>query len=499
MNFCKPSLFLLLLLSVFSLSQSSDDDGFISAVISEKGLNFVKDLLIEQELQELVPLKLPVIEKSIKIPLIGIVHMSIANLTLSYLNVTDSTVHPGDSGVVIVVSGATANLSMDWRYSYSTWVFVPIEISDKGSAFVQVEGLEVGLTIAMKNRKGTLELAVTECGCYVKDLSITLEGGESWFYQGFVNAFEDQIRSAVETAITKKITEGVSKLQLLLQSLPKKIDVDDGVALNVTFVNDPIFGDSSIEFDINGLFIPSYEVVLPRHSYKEALSSISCLGASKMLGISLDEAVFNSASLVFFQAGSMHWLVDKVPEQSLLNTARWRFIIPQLYRKYPNDDMVLNFTVTAPPVIRIEAQEIGATIIADMTVNVLDAGNSIPVACITVNVAASGVVEVSGNNLAGKAELNDFSLNLKWSDIGNFHMYLIQGVIRVFLNTVFMPLVNSHLRKGFPLPIIHGFTLQDASILISSSKITVCSDVVFSNSASEVMRFPLQTFSSLQG
>lgn len=490
-------LFLLLFLSIsFSQSQSSDD-GFISAIISEKGLNFVKDLLIEQELKALVPLKLPVIEKAIKIPIIGTVHVSADNITLSHINVSDSTVHPGDSGVVIAVSGATAALSLNWRYSYSKWVLIPIKISDEGTASVQVEGMEVGLTITIKNRNGTLDLILTECGCYMKDLSITLEGGESWLYQGFVNAFKSEIRSAVETAITKKIIEGVSKLDLLLQSLPTKIDVDDDVALNVTFVNDPIFGDSSLEFDINGLLVPSDKVSLHKHSYKKAHSSISCFGLSKMLGISLDEAVFNSASLAYFQAGSMHFLVDKVPEQSLLNTAKWRFIIPRLYKKYPNEDMELNFTLISPPAIRIDPQGIGATIIADMIVNVLDSGGSIPVACITVDVAASGVVEISGNNLAGKAYVDGFGLNLKWSDVGNFHMSLIQGVVRVFLKTVLMPLVNSHLRRGFPLPIIHGFTIKDADILISSSKVAVCSDVLYSNSGGGVVHLPMQNYSSM--
>ena len=45
--------------------------------------------------------------------------------------------------------------------------------------------MEVGLTMGLKNQNGTLELTVLECGCYMKDLSITLEGGASWFYQGY--------------------------------------------------------------------------------------------------------------------------------------------------------------------------------------------------------------------------------------------------------------------------------------------------------------------------
>lgn len=49
----------------------------------------------------------------------------------------------------------------------------------------KVEGMEVGLTVAMKNRNGNLELTIVECGCYMQDLSIILHGGASWFYQGY--------------------------------------------------------------------------------------------------------------------------------------------------------------------------------------------------------------------------------------------------------------------------------------------------------------------------
>lgn len=116
----------------------------------------------------------------------------------------------------------------------------------------------------------------------------------------FVDALGDQIRSAVENTITNKISEGTSKLDSLLQSLPKKINVDNVAALNVTFVKDPVFGNSSIEFDINGLFVSSSGYTDPRCLHKYPLLS-SCGSASKMLWISLDEAVFNSASVVYFQ------------------------------------------------------------------------------------------------------------------------------------------------------------------------------------------------------
>ncbi|KAI0511923.1 hypothetical protein KFK09_012557 [Dendrobium nobile] len=482
------TLLVLLLLSLFSKLGTSGvqsaNDGFISAVVSEKGLVFAKDFLVEQVIRSLTPFHLPDIQKSLKIPLVGGVHVSASNVTLHHINVSSSSIHPGDTGIVIVASGASVSLSLEWSYSYSTWILFPIEVSDEGSASVQVEGLEVGLTIRLENKNGTLALNVTDCGCYMEDIQITLDGGASWFYQGFANAFENNIRSAVENAITKKIFEGTGKLDSFLQSLPKQIDMDNIAALNVTFVDDPVVGNSSIEFDVNGLFVQSTRDLTASylHKHSHSIYSVQCGNTLKMLGISLDEAVFDSASLVLFEEGLFHWMVDKVPDQSFLNTANWKFIIPQLYRRYPNDEMQLNISLSSAPVVEVTQKGFVATIFSDITIEVLDSNKTIPVACISVDFTVSGDVNISGNKLVSRARLNDFSLSLKWSNIGNFRMILIQGVMRVFLNTVVMPYVNIYLGKGFSIPVFHGFTLQNAQLVTTSSKITLCSDLTYINS-----------------
>lgn len=49
----------------------------------------------------------------------------------------------------------------------------------------KVEGMEVGLTLGLENQEGTLKLSLFDCGCYVKNISIKLDGGASWLYQGY--------------------------------------------------------------------------------------------------------------------------------------------------------------------------------------------------------------------------------------------------------------------------------------------------------------------------
>lgn len=119
-----------------------------------------------------------------------------------------------------------------------------------------------------------------------------------------VDAFEKQIGSAVENAIAKKLEEGVSKLETLLQGLPKEVAVDDSAALNVTFVSDPLLTNYSIGFGINGLFTKMKKDVVSSYYHKNLQPSVACTNPSKMLGISLDEAVFNSASTLYFNVSS---------------------------------------------------------------------------------------------------------------------------------------------------------------------------------------------------
>nr|GMD53174.1 putative BPI/LBP family protein At1g04970 [Ipomoea batatas] len=163
--------------------ESNEEQGFISVDISNKGLNFAKNILVETAESSLVPLELPDIKKSVDIPVVGKVEMTLSNVVINTIDVVSSTIKTGDSGILIAVSGATANLTMNWRYSYKTWLF-PV-ISDQGKASVQVEGMDMGLTLSLQNQQGSLALSLLDCGCFVEDISINLDGGASWLYQGF--------------------------------------------------------------------------------------------------------------------------------------------------------------------------------------------------------------------------------------------------------------------------------------------------------------------------
>ncbi|MED6124550.1 hypothetical protein PIB30_059952 [Stylosanthes scabra] len=465
----------LVLVSTSAYYVQQNEEGFISGVISDKGLDFAKDILIEQGIVSVVQLQLPEIEKSVQVPFIGNAKVVLSEITIKDIQVNSSSVVSGESGIFLLVSGATADLTMNWRLHLVT---VLSRIETLGA--YSVEGMQVGLTVDLRNEEGTLKLILLDYGCYVTDLSIKLEGGASWLYQVLVDAFQGNIASAVEQGISDKISEGIGKLDTLLQSLPKQISVDNFAQLNVSFVGNPILSNTSVAVAINGLFTERNVGLVPQGYRKELQVSSACGGLPKMIKVSIHENVFKSASLVYFNAGKMQMIIDELPNQAILNTAEWRFIVPQLYKQYPNDDMQLNISASSPPVILVDKQDVRASVLVDITIDVLEAGEVIPVACISVDISGSCSVDIIRNKINGRLKLQEFSAYLKWSKIGKLHISLIQSLISTALKTVVVPYLNLELKKGLALPTIDGFAFQNANILYYPPWITVCTDVSYS-------------------
>ena len=126
-------------------------------------------------------------------------------------------------------------------------------------------------------------------------------------YNRLVDAFEEQISSAVEKAICKKLGEGILKVDSFLQTLPREVKVDDNASFDTTFAGEPLLSSSSFGLKINGLFRAGEKLPMPEYHFENSPSpspSPSCKDPSKMFGLTLDEAVFNSALALYYNVSS---------------------------------------------------------------------------------------------------------------------------------------------------------------------------------------------------
>eukprot|EP00252_Welwitschia_mirabilis_P010459 TRINITY_DN2372_c0_g1_i1.p1 TRINITY_DN2372_c0_g1~~TRINITY_DN2372_c0_g1_i1.p1 ORF type:complete len:519 (+),score=72.97 TRINITY_DN2372_c0_g1_i1:170-1726(+) len=490
---------LLLSLSLFrnyvAASNSSNDtdcettEGHIQVTVSQNGIDFVKDVLVSKAKEELRSLQIDDFEKTFKSSIFGTGKFKMTDFRIIGIEAPSTSVALGNSSINVVASHIEVNCSMNWKYSYKKWF---ITVTDKGEADIQIKEMEVGITLQLDEKNGSLCLSTLECGTYLKELTITLSGGASWLYQNFINAFEENIKAAVETAMTTNLVESITKLNSTLQGIPKIVKIQDSVAMNFTVMQAPAIGPKSISIGVEGLFVHlnSSALLMPAYNFKSSSSAllmpaynfkpiVSCSVPSTMLEVILSEDVLRSGAKVYTEAGMLKWIVDKIPEQSLLNTGTWKLIIPELYKKYPNDDMKVEISVPSPPNISITKDGVHAIVVSDLVIDVLDGNATIQVACITMTISTNVIIDVSGNNIIGYAEMSDLSLQLKWSDVGNFHMRLIQIIVRTLVKDAVFPLVNIQLKNGFPLPIIDNFGVKDAVIEYGESQILVSMNVEY--------------------
>ncbi|XP_076904713.1 putative BPI/LBP family protein At1g04970 isoform X2 [Bidens hawaiensis] len=424
-----PILILLILLSLLITPHPTlADQSSISVLITQPGLDFIKNLLVTKAISKITPTPLQEIDRAVNIPVIGKVHIVLSDINIYRFNVGLSQVIPNEGGITIGGSDVRCDLRVKWHYYYGAALF-PISVSDTGTADIQVNGMEMGVALGLDIKDGSMQLSTVECSCHINDVTIDLDGGASWLYQGILDAFKEEIESTVAKTITNILKTEISKLGYVLQNLPKQIPVDGVAALNVTLVNSPFLSDSSLGFEINGLFIENKS---DKRLYGNSLQPpVRCSDPSKMIGIALDEAVFKSALALYYN---------------------------------------------------ISQQKIDSTVYADLIIDVLQGVDTIPVACISLVISGTGSVQITGNNLAAHLEMSDLSMSLKWSKIGTLHMFLIQPVVWTMIETVFLPYVNARIGVGFPLPLIHGFMLRNAEIITSDSRVTVCGDVTYQES-----------------
>jgi hypothetical protein len=364
---------------------------------------------------------------------------------------------------------------------------------------MKVKGMNVRITATLVNDNGSLKIASRENDCTVKNIDIHINGGASWLYQGVVDAFQKMIISTVEKTVSTKIVEKMKKLDSFLQSLPKQRKIDDSAAVNLTFTGNPVLGNSSVEVDINGLFMPKGDDIKVAGSRSSSFFG----GVNKrMVTISVEEGVFNSATLVYFnvssqilirvwwnktickliglvliQAKVMHLVMEETKNGSILSTSDWKLILPELYKHYPDNKMVLNMSVTSPPAVKITENGIDATIQLDIAFDVQDSGENLSVARLSTILSVACSTEIVKNNLIGSLRLNDFNATMKWSKIGEFQTNYVQAATSRILEALFLPYVNTRLKRGFPLPIPGDFTIKNIKIVYVNSGILVCTDI----------------------
>ncbi|KAH8953031.1 hypothetical protein BDL97_08G003200 [Sphagnum fallax] len=458
------------------LTNNSEGAGIL-VTLSEAGITYVKEVLVNEILTEITPLSLPDIHSQVACP-IGRVDTAITHIELSGANFSHSDVDLGKTGITVIAEDIKTKIHLHWEYKYAS-SYIPLPISDAGWADIEVIGMQAHVTFTLQAHNGTLRLIVVERGTHIEYLDIQLYGGASWLYQWFVYAFDHKIRVAIELAISSTIVSGATKLDTFLLKLPRHLPIDDISAIDVTVVEDPFVSPTFLSVGAKGEFVSVKKSTVPPQADHSLTPGLFCSESMKMITIALCDYVINSAAKVYYEARSLELLVDELPQDWLLNTAFWKWLIPQLYREYPNHDMAFNFSVSAAPQVELTRNGAKALAATEMTVLVKTNTDFVPVACLSMTLSMDALAGLDGNNITAEVTLDAVTLELKWSQIGKFPVQLMQSTVRMVVSKVIIPILNHSLKRGFPLPVVPAIHLQNADLRYDDGYILICSDVYY--------------------
>ncbi|GJP31840.1 hypothetical protein CLOM_g19526 [Closterium sp. NIES-68] len=209
-----------------------------------------------------------------------------------------------------------------------------------------------------------------------------------------------------------------------------------------------------------------------------------CGEAGQMVALSLSQHLVASASQVYYEAAALAHTIDHLPDSfpwKLLNTKGWRWILPRMFREYPDADLVFRVNASQPPNATLTPGGIGLEVDALLTVTVLPGKtwNQTDVIGVKMVAVCAGTATVEGNNITAAVQLVKFQAQEQWSLVGNIPTHILQAIVSALSRTVLIPLLNHRLRSGFPLPFPTGISLANSSVHYCHGRLLVCSDLVY--------------------
>uniref|UniRef100_A0A4W6D5U0 Bactericidal permeability-increasing protein n=1 Tax=Lates calcarifer TaxID=8187 RepID=A0A4W6D5U0_LATCA len=450
-----------------TLSSNGTNPG-VKVKLTEKGLEYGRQLGMVSIQQKLKSIKVPDFSGSQTVSPIGNVKYSLSNMCIVSVGLPQSAVNlVQGTGMRLSVSNAFISLRGNWKVKYLHI------IKDSGSFDLKVKGLTIGTSIAIKSDEtGRPAVSNVNCGATVSSASVKFHGGASWLYNLFRKFIDKALRSAMQKQMCPLVTNAISDLNPQLKTLNVLAKVDQYAEIEYSMVSSPIVSNSSIDFSLKGEF---YNI--GKHQEPPFSPSAFTLPSqiNNMLYIGMSAFTANSAAFVYNKAGALHLFVtdDMIPQSSpiRLNTRTFGAFIPQIAKRFPGLMMKLLVQTVKPPVTTFEPNNL-----------TVQASSTVTAYAIQPNTTLSPLFVlnlVDEHHSLILPHLHRMTLTLGTSYVGEFQVRSLDSILQLVLKVVVIPRLNVQLAKGYPLPALGKMKLVNTQLEVLKDYMLIGTDVQF--------------------
>ncbi|XP_034861586.1 lipopolysaccharide-binding protein [Mirounga leonina] len=452
-----PSLLLRLLLT--STPGTLGTNPGLVARITDKGLEYVarEGSVVLQK--ELLRITLPDFTGDFKIKPFGRGHFEFHSLSIHSCELRGSALTPlPGQGLSLTISDSFIRVQGEWKVRKA---FVKLH----GSFDVQVKGITISVNLVLgREPSGRPTVTAPGCSSHIQDVEVDISGDLGWLLNLFHNQIESKFRRVLESKICKMLQNSVtSDLQPYLQTLPVKTEIDSFAGIDYSLMEPPRATAQMLDVMFKG-------EIFNRDHYSPVsfLAPVMSLPEqySRMVYFAISDYVFNTASMVYHEAGFLNFSItdDMVPPGSniRLTTKSFRPFVPRLARLYPNMNLELQGAMASAPFLNFSPGNLSLTPLMEIEAFVLlPSSAKEPVFQLGVATNMSAMLTFNTSKITGFLKPGKIQVELKESKVGVFNVELLEALLNYYILNTLYPKVNEKLAEGFPLPLLKDIRLYD--------------------------------------
>ncbi|XP_066243930.1 lipopolysaccharide-binding protein [Saccopteryx leptura] len=434
------------------------------ARITDKGLEYVaKEGLVALQ-RELRRITLPDFEGDFKINHVGRGRYEFHSLDILSCELRGSALTPlPGQGLRLSISDSFIQVQGRWKARKS---FLKLQ----GSFDLQVKGITISVHLVLGSEpSGRPTVTASSCNSHIRDVDVDMSGGVGWLLNLFHNQIESKFQKILESKICEMVQESVtSDLQPYLQTLPVTAEIDSFAGIDYSLTEAPQATARVLDVMLKAeMFNREHRSPVP------FLAPVMSLPEEhdRMVYFAISDYVFNTASLVYHEAGHLNFSVtdDVVPETSniRLTTKSFRSFVPLLYRRYPNMNLELQGRVVSAPALTFSPGNLSLAPQMEIEAFVLLPSSARePVFQLGVATNVSATLTFNTSRITGFLKPEKVQVKLKESKVGAFNVELLEALLNYYILNNLYPEVNDKLAQGFPLPLLKRIQLHDPVLQI---------------------------------
>nr|XP_003411590.1 lipopolysaccharide-binding protein [Loxodonta africana] len=456
--------FLLLGLLLTSTPRAHSANPGLVARITDKGLEYAaKEGLLGLQ-SALHKITLPDFTGDFKIKHFGSVRYEFHSLNIHSCELLDCALRP------LPGQGLSFSISNSFIRVQGNWKVRKLFLRLQGSFDVNVKGITISVNLLLgSDPSGRPTVTASSCNSHIADVDLEVSGDLKEVLNLFRNQIESKFRRVLESRICEMIQKSViSDLQPYLQTLPVTTEIDSFFGIDYSLMEAPQATAQMLDIMLKGEIFN-----LNQRSPVAFLAPVLSLPEehSRMVYFAISDYVFNTASLVYHEAGYLNFSItdDMIPPDFniRLTTKSFRPFIPRIARLYPNMNLELQGVVISAPFLIFSPGNLSLTPQMEVEAFVhLPNSDKESVFRLSVATNVSAILSFNTSKITGFLRPGKVQLELKESKLGVFSVELLEALINYYLLNNLYPKVNEELVKGLPLPMLKRTQLYDLFLQI---------------------------------